>query len=219
MSALYQPKIIEAPVLIGKTIQEAMRIAAQKNMSIRLLDEKEDPDLPIGTIISQNRVPNCPIKAHQSIVVVVSKKTDRKTPNFIGKTFDLITQELKKLDLNCKHYEIAGSQPKGICMAQDPAPGIIMTDSTMTIYICKGQTEPPLFPDLRNKSVDSVKNFLAAVPVNLEIIHTQGLPENHICTVCIVVEQRPRAGSLVTLDPLKPIQVQLRVAPAQVADE
>lgn len=213
MSILYQPKTVETPVLIGKTIQEAMRITAPKNLSIRLLDEKEDSELPAGTIISQNPVACCPIKANQSIIVVVSKKTVRKTPNLIGKQLDNITQDLKNTDFQCRYYEVAGTQPSGTCIAQDPSPGAIATDSVVTIYLCNGQTEPYLFPDFRNKSVQTVQNFLTGTPATIDILHTHEQPDDHTCSACIVIEQRPRAGSIITLDPKRPMHVQLRVAP------
>lgn len=213
MSTLYRPKIIETPLLIGKTIQEAMRITSQKNLSIKLFDEKEDPELPAGTIISQTPAANCPIKANQSMNVVVSKKTGRKAPCLVGKNLDIIQQEMKSQGLTCTYYEIAGKQPTQLCIAQDPAPGALMSDRAIAVYICKGAQEPYLFPNFGNKHVDVVRNFLANYPVTLEIIHSQEVLEEHNCSTCVVLEQRPRAGSMVVLDPQKPVHVQLRVAP------
>lgn len=217
MSMFFAPKVIETPALLGKTIHEAIRITSYKNLSLRLLDEKEDPDLPVGTIISQNPISNCPIKAHQSIMVVVSKKTDRKAPQLVGKSTEQIQEDLKKLSLTSKIYYVPGPQPQGLCVAQDPAPGSNLTDTTITLYMCKGKTGPYLFPNLRNKNLQITRTFLSSAPVNLEIIHSNATQEPHDCDSCVVTDQHPRAGSIVTLDTQKPIHVQLMVSPATQA--
>jgi beta-lactam-binding protein with PASTA domain len=74
MSVVYKTKTLQTPALVGKTVQEALRITANNALSIRLVKEQEDPELPAGTIISQNPLPNTHIKSHQAIQCVISKK-------------------------------------------------------------------------------------------------------------------------------------------------
>jgi beta-lactam-binding protein with PASTA domain len=78
MSFIYQPKTAKTPSLIGKSVQQALNLAATQGLSLRLIAEKEETDIPAGTIISQNPLPNTHIKAHQAIACIVSKKTEQK---------------------------------------------------------------------------------------------------------------------------------------------
>jgi len=44
---------IQAPALVGKQLQNAVALLSQKNLNVRFITQKEDPDLPHGTILSQ----------------------------------------------------------------------------------------------------------------------------------------------------------------------
>lgn len=213
MSMLYQAKTTQTPALVGKTIQEALRITAGKGLSVRLLNEQEDPELPAGTIISQNPLPNTHIKTHQAIYCVVSKQTELRAPKFIGKNLDDCRHELEERGIHCKIYPIASSAPQELCIAQDPAPDTPMSTGTMTLYVSQGNAQQFIFPDLRQKSIEEVQTFLASAPVVVHISHVVEQPEGHSCSQCIVSDQRPRPGTIIHLDKQKPIQVQLIATP------
>ena len=213
MSMLYQSKTTQTPALVGKTIQEALRMAARQGLSIRLINEQEEPELPAGTIISQNPLPNTHTKTHQAIHCVVSKKTEHQAPQLTGKNIEEIKAELESLGISFKIHPIASSAPQDLCIAQDPAPGITMSTKTMTLYISQGNVQQFLFPDLRQKNIDEVQIFLASAPVTIHVSHALEQPEGHSCSQCIVSDQRPRPGTIVHLDKQKPIQVQLIATP------
>jgi hypothetical protein len=213
MSILYKTKTIQAPALVGQTVQEALRITAGKSLSIRMVKEQEDPDLPAGTIISQNPSPNTPIKGHQAIQCVLSKKTERRTPRLLGKKIEDMQAELDAMGLTYKIHPIASSAPDMTCIAQDPAPDTPMTSKMIHVYTAQSTIQQFLFPDLRQKNVGDVKNFLSSAPVIIQVSNAFELPEDHTCTDCIVSDQRPRPGTIVSLDKEKPIQVQLIATP------
>ncbi|HML19393.1 MAG TPA: PASTA domain-containing protein, partial [Candidatus Dependentiae bacterium] len=97
MSFIYQPRAAKTPALVGKSVQQALNLAATQGLSLRLIAEREEPDIPTGTILSQNPLPNTHIKAHQAIACIVSKKTEQKIPNLIGKSENDIARELTSL--------------------------------------------------------------------------------------------------------------------------
>lgn len=64
---------IIVPNFVGKTLNQAIKVASDNNLNLRISAEKEDSQLPEGTIISQ--IPNRQkIKPNQSIYLVISKK-------------------------------------------------------------------------------------------------------------------------------------------------
>ena len=77
---------IEAPNLIGKQANEALVIASNSSLSIKIIGEKEDPELQEGTILHQTPI-NQKVKRNQSLYVLISKKPAPKTiPNLLNKT-------------------------------------------------------------------------------------------------------------------------------------
>ena len=219
MSYIYQTKSTQTPILVGKTVQEALCITAQHSLSIKLIKEQEDPELPSGTIMLQNPQPHTPIKSHQTIHCVVSKKTEQQTPFLLGRNIKDCTPELEALGLKYKIHALASSAPEGMCIAQDPAPGTTLSLKFITLYVAKGILQHYMFPDLRQKSVEKVQTFLSNSPVTIQIMHAFEMPEDHECTNCIVSEQRPRAGTIVFIDKEKPIRVQLVATPVLNSNE
>ena len=213
MSILYQARTTQTPALVGKTIQEALRITAAQGLSMRLVDEQEDPELPAGIVIAQNPLPNTHMKTHQAINCVISKKTDHRAPQLTGKNIEEIQHDMEEKGINLKVHPITSSAPQEMCIAQDPAPNTIMSTKTMTVYISQGNAQQFLFPNLCQKSVEDVQSFLASAPVIVQVSHPFGQPEGHSCSQCIVSDQRPRAGTIVYLDKQKPIHVQLIATP------
>jgi serine/threonine-protein kinase len=219
MSVVYKTKTLQTPALVGKTVQEALRITANNALSIRLVKEQEDPELPAGTIISQNPLPNTHIKSHQAIQCVISKKTEYLTPRLMGKKMEDLQSELDTLGISYKIYPIASSAPEGTCIAQDPSPDTPMSSKVLQVYVAKSTLQQFLFPDLRQKSIEDVKSFLSSAPVIVQVSHAFEQPEGHSCCDCIVSDQRPRPGTIVSLDKEKPIQVQLIATPVVSSNE
>jgi beta-lactam-binding protein with PASTA domain len=219
MSIIYKTKTTQAPALVGKTIQEALRITAQNGLSIILIKEQEDAELPAGTIILQNPQPNTHIKSHQAIQCVISKRTEQYAPQLIGKNINDCTPELDTLRIKYKIHAIANSAPEGMCIAQDPAPTAQMANKTLTLYIANNTLQQYLFPNLRQRSIEDVKNFLASAPVVIQVSHAFEQPEGHTCSECIVSDQRPRPGTIVSLNKATPIQVQLIATPVVNSNE
>jgi len=201
---------IEVPNLIGKTLAEASKILSDHNLNLRILTQKEDPDLPDGTILDQNPVKQ-KIKVNKSIYLVVSKKfVDCKMPEFRGKEFSEIKQFIEKLGIRSKVYYLEGIFKENQCICQFPMPGKLFDkNGKIILYLSSGNSKKPiLFPDFRDLNLKEVIDFLSLynLNANLSFKNSEQYDPNNLYKI---VDQRPLSGSLINLS--KNINIQLHV--------
>lgn len=206
---------LNAPSFIGKDLPNALKIASDNNLNIRVLSEKDDLDLPPGTILSQTPRAGSLIKPHQSIFLLLTKKPQKMTlPSFIHKTKPEIEEDVKKIGVQAKFYPIESAYPQQTCIGQFPAPGTLLhKDVCITVYQAINSTKPFLLPNFTHKPVNEVLDFLSPYGLQPAIIHQSEQPLDHRCDRCIVTHQRPLPGSLITLNDEKPLLIQLQAAP------
>lgn len=214
ISFVFKSKTIHAPALVGKCIDKAVIILSEHNLNIRIVGNKPDSDLPEGTIISQTPSAGSKIKENQTLYVIVAKKpTAILAPDLKQKTISAATHIAQDLGLHIKTYAIPSSAPEQQCIAQFPAAGQEPHNNTMIVYGSAGNNKPVIMPSFMDMLASEVISFLQLHGITPTILHTR--PEllgiNHQCTYCIVVDQRPLAGSLIILKQEKPLAVQLQV--------
>jgi beta-lactam-binding protein with PASTA domain len=215
LQSQYKMQELDTPLLVGKQLREALVILAQHNISPHLLDEKEDPDLPEGTIVSQTPQANTKIKSNQSIYFIISRKpSKRPAPTCINTSLEQAKQELETKNLRYKYYYLPSNHPKDWCFAQNPGPGQLLEDSTVILYISDGNPKPVIMPNFKGKSLESIQDLLQRYPVSIEIVHHPRQLPGHQCITCIVSDQRPLAGSLITFDTQKTLPITLQVQPS-----
>lgn len=203
------------PNIIGKSLQESCELLSEQNLNVRILGRKEDPDLPPHTIISQTPQPNDKIKPHQSVyVVITAQAATNHAPALVGKPLDSITEELEKLNLKSIVHLVPSPYPTGTCIAQLPRPGELISKNTIAIYCAAENKKPIIWPNFKGKSLGTVKELLETANIRPQIIPQPSLlrtTQDHsdFPDSCIVIDQRPRAGTLLNLDANKPITVQL----------
>src|SRR5580693_16266 len=99
---------ISTPHLVGKHVHEILPILSQHKFSLRLIDQKEEADIPEGIILSQIPHPNKAIKPNQPIFIVTTKKPSAiKTPLCLKKNLDTLLPELQKIGINPRIYKLA----------------------------------------------------------------------------------------------------------------
>lgn len=204
---------LEAPALVGKQLQDAVAQLSRKNLNIRLIAQKEDPDLPGGTILSQSPAAGQKIKPHQAIHAVISKKPEKiSAPNLLNKSQETLDRELKALGIRSKIHFLPSNRPANSCIAQYPAPGQPIEENRITIYLSSDNQKQVLVPDFRQQPACEVLEFLQQYNTKVELSHASHRQNDHKCGQnCLVIDQRPLAGSLITLSPEKPLLVQLKV--------
>jgi beta-lactam-binding protein with PASTA domain len=202
------------PVLVGKDIYQAVRILSDLTLNVRILKEQENNDLPQGTILYQIPDAGQPIKAHQSVFLVISHKSAAlRMPNFIGKSMSAIEKEVQNLGISLKSYSIThNNYPSEVCFAQIPALNSIIQQKRITLYIATHNNKPILWPDFRNKTVQETHEFLLhhdIIPAYL--IDTFPIEFEDIPPHAYIKDQRPFSGSLLILDSQHTLKPQFQI--------
>jgi len=211
LSMMYRTKKIIAPTLIGLSIQEAFERTSNNGLNLRLIDQREDAELPEGTIISQNPTPFSAVKPNQTLFCTISKQPVVVAPHLIGSMQEQVLHKLKELGIHGRCYLLESNYPKGYCFVQSPKPQTKLDTKMVTLYVSSGKARPILFPNLKDKPVQDVIEFLKPYGITPTIIHSPPI-ESHTCSnSCFISNQRPVPGTIVTLAPEKPLQVQLQV--------
>lgn len=206
--SLFHHPQIQTPSLVGKNILEAFAHLSNHNLSPRLLDQKIDPDLPEGTIINQIPAAGQYIKQHQTVFLVLSKKPPiTPAPHLIGKT----AQEIKKMGQSApykiKTHQIESNYPTYQCIAQHPRPKEPIAHNTVIAYVCAPSHKPIVWPNFIGKPLEQVTEFLDHYHINPHIVSQS----QRTTSRTKVVDQRPLAGSLVSLNADQPPYVQLHI--------
>lgn len=202
---------LETPQCIGKNIQEALALLADYDLNVKLLEQKEDDDIEAGTVIAQNPNFKQKVKPHQTVFLVVSKKKEKIVAlKLVGKTVTTITQELKAQNIVHKNYEVPSPYPPDICIAQIPSAGQPLEEHKIITYSAAPAAQEYIFPDVTKNSIKKTISFLQEYGITPQLAHVSKQDKNHVCKNCIIVEQKPLAGSIVKLD--NSLDVQLRVS-------
>lgn len=210
---IYRPHQVPIPHLVGYSIHDAVRSASDHQLNIRIINEKEDANLPDGTII--NQIPKSPglTKSSQTIYCTASKRPEKMmVPSFLKQSKAMILKELNALGMRSKIEYLPSDLPKDHCFAQYPSPGSFLEDEPIIIYLARSAQEPIVWPNLKGQSVSEVQNFLQLNGIEVNSSHTTLQEPYHICTQhCVVVDQRPLAGTILPESSLSTIHVQLYV--------
>ena len=204
---------VQVPALVGKQLQNAVAALSEKNLNLRFITQKSDPDLPHGTILSQTPSAGKKIKPHQAIHVVISKKPEKlAAPMLINKSITAIEKELALQSIRNKTYSVSSKKPINSCIAQFPAPGTPLEENKVVTYLSCGNQKQLLMPNLQGKPISEATEFLNRYNVQVEIQKSSQKKYNSKSGANnIIINQRPLAGSFVTFEPDKPLFVQLQI--------
>ena len=199
------------PNVLGYSLSEAVSLISSKNLQVRLLSSKEDEQVKEGTVLSQNPTPASSIRPQQTVFLVVScKKVRSKTPTCMNKLYEILKSELAEQEINHKVHYVPSNHPSGTCIAQIPEAGTELPSQSLILYVSQKSENPlVLLPSFKEHSLQEVVNFLKKNKIPFSLFHTHLMEPDHTCTSCIVVEQKPLAGSFI--DIRTPPTMQLKV--------
>lgn len=201
---------VTTPHLIGKQVHEILSTATKHKLNIRLMDQKEEADLPEGIIINQIPASGTCIKPNQPLLIVTTKKpTPLRAPLCVGLTVDHLIKQLNKTDIRPRIYHLPHAYPEKICFAQSPQPDEPLEQNRLIIYISAGNDKPVIWPNFITLPLEEVIDFLEGYSIKPHIINDSANARHH--NEYRVTDQRPFAGTLLTLDNKTPLSVQLRV--------
>jgi eukaryotic-like serine/threonine-protein kinase len=203
MGKFFGNRTIQAPYIVGKTVRDAVLELSAYNLNMRVLSHAIDADLPDGTIVEQMPLPGVVIKPYQSLYVVISKKPDSiKTPLCIGKSYNEIVDMFKSAGIKGKFYRVSSTQPIDYCISQMPLSGSPIEHDGVTVYLASpGITQSyVLVPDMRGALVQEIREMLALYGIKLDIQRDEYSKHNTLLDECIIIAQKPLAGSLIKIE-------------------
>ena len=162
-----QPKDVALPKLVGLTFDEAKAKVAESKITVKIQEEKYDPEVPEGKIISQDPKYQenfaFTVKEGSTINVIISKGQELvKVTKLVGKTKDEARKELKELGLEMElEEEYSDEVEAGIIIEQDKQEGEeILVGSKVKVKASLG-IEQVEVPDLKGLSEDEAKAKIA----------------------------------------------------------
>lgn len=210
LNFFYKSHNIAMPHLVGKQIQQALIELSSHTLNSRILAEKEDPHVPVGTILSQIPLPTQKVKPHQTVLLTTAKHPQQQSAlDFKGKQETDIETFLKNHKIRYKKFFIESLTPEKNCITHIPAPGKQLSKDGMILYFSHDTSHMVLFPSFEKQPVEDVKIFLKQYGLTPTIFHTSSHSDKHTCKECTVKEQKPLAGSFVNLK--DPFSIQLKV--------
>lgn len=199
LRSLSHVEIVEVPPLVGLHMHDAIKILSSHQLNVRILAEKEDPDIQEGIIVSQTPLPLQRVKPHQSIFVVITRKPPQpKAPTLYGLSQDQAQLKTQEAGLTLKCSLLESTYPQGSIIAQGVQPGDEVDDKSIHAYCSSGTTSLRIVPDLKGKRVDEVISFFKQYSIKVDVKHPDA-ELGHSCSSCTIRDQRPFAGTLIDL--------------------
>jgi serine/threonine-protein kinase len=201
---------LQNPSIIGLPLTEAIKILSDNNLNPRIMAEKEEPDLPEGTILSQTPAAQQRVKPNQPVFLVVARKpAPLFSPPLLNKTTDEVGLALKRFNVHAKQYYLYAPTPREMCIGQYPSVQEPILGKKMTLYMSAGKNPLMLFPNLKSALLQDANSCLGNYNFTTKVFHSTPIEPEHSCSSCTVVDQKPLPGSII--DVRKPIYVQLQV--------
>jgi len=205
-------RIILMPSLIGKTVHDVVLILSENQLNMRIINQKSSSEVLPGTILSQSPAPYEKIKAHQSVFVVLSKYPPvAMVPDLRTQLLDAANNMATSLGVRTICYRLSSLYPTNQCIGQMPSAHEQMDGNTIMLYVSDGISRPIIWPDFKNKLIGDVLEFFRSHEIESEVLHSNYIDNAHSCQNCIIVDQRPLAGSLIKNDSNKKIRAQFLV--------
>jgi beta-lactam-binding protein with PASTA domain len=113
---------VHAPLLLGKTVSDAQRIAASQHLSVAVASGRQDPQTAAGSIVAQDPSANAGIAAGGTIHVVVSEGSGM-VPSLRGLAVAAAQQALASAGLRsgATRYTHDDTVAAGMIVDQSPA--------------------------------------------------------------------------------------------------
>ena len=173
VSRLTEPKEVVLPNLVGVKIDEAKKIAEEKNLKIEISSEEYNGQYEEGKIISQDPLysDNYNIKMGTTIKVVVSKGIEQATvPKVVGMTEEEATKALETAKLKVQKIEEENKKIEaGYVISQETEPDTkVLAGDTVIIHVSTGVKKVAV-PSVIGKSEDEAKKTLSDLGFSVKV--------------------------------------------------
>lgn len=201
-----QTSSVITPSVIGKNLQESVEALSKQRLGIRLLKEQEDSSMPEGVLMDQFPRPGQSVRPNQDVFVTISKRPKLfQAPNFLCLKHKDILGIAAKHGIDVNLVFLYSAHIPNTCYAQAPRHGVEMKTRKMIACISQGIFPLIIMPNFKGHELGEVKDFLDKSNVHFDLATTGKSLDN-----CVVTEQSPMPGSIITSD--RPVQIQLQVS-------
>jgi eukaryotic-like serine/threonine-protein kinase len=204
---------IEVPSLVGKKLPQAQLILEEQDLQVELLDSVYRPDLPTGTIVSQDPMPTKKsgvyVKEGRIIRVQLSKRTRLvEMPPLIDRSERFAESVLKNRGLRFTKVYRATSEADGAVLAQhykgrDIKEGTrIPIGSLIELIVGRNEAQQPVeLPNLVGMTISEARGRLSGTSLSLLLGSCEGCADAQDSTSAVITVQGPEFISEGTMIP------------------
>lgn len=186
------PELVEIPDVTGETLQQARQLLRRAGLAPQV-QRAFHPEVPDGTVIEQNPLPEREIEVGTEVVLTVSRgPRPVPVPDVVGRSASDAEAVLAAAALeSTTTQEFSNQVPRGRVIRQSPAADArVIPGTTVELVISRGPRNFPM-PNVIGMSRDQAIAELRALGLEVEALRVPGSSGDR------VVGQQPRAGSTV----------------------
>ncbi len=158
--ALMGPNLVRVPAVTGTELTDARARAEELGLKLSVVDRVRTPDVPEGSIVSQDPERG-EIEEGRAIEVVVSQGLPlSRVPDLVGLELAKAKDRLDEAKLEMRTASLEYSaKPKGVVIEQDPADGKLEWGQTISVVVSRGP-RPIEVPNVTGMKVEEAQEKL-----------------------------------------------------------
>lgn len=184
------------PNITGCQLADMTKTCSALRLRIEIIQTKEDPELPDGTVVHQTPAPGHHVKERQTVFVAVTHKpADALTPSLIGASRETVINVCAQHNLKPKFYALSYPYPVDHCFCQWPSPEMPLKDKTLICYVAAQEENHALWPNFKGHGLQETSAALAEHGI---AVRTNTTPKAGLRYY--IVDQQPKAGARIDLN-------------------
>ena len=156
----------EAPDFVGKTYEEAKKLAEEEGFTLKEGEELYDSSIAEGLICMQDPDAGSQARKGSTITVNISKGSkEGMVPNILGYNYTEVDELLEKYGYSLGNVkEATSTEPKGVIIEQTPTAGSSLDkESKIDVVVSDGKgKEKGVVPSITGLTLDAAKKAITA---------------------------------------------------------
>ena len=205
VSRLTEPKEVVLPNFVGTKIDDAKKLAEEKNLKIEVSSEEYNSQYSEGLIISQDPLysDNYNIKMGTTVKVVVSKGIEQAiVPKVIGMTEEEAIKALEDAKLKVEKVEEENKKIEaGYVISQETdADSKVLAGDTVIIHVSTGVKKASV-PSVIGKSEEEATKTLSDLGFSVKIVNDEDSSKDNgiVLKQSLDVDKEVEVGTAITL--------------------
>ena len=146
------PDQVQAPVLVGLSLEEARRLAEEAGLQLAVVGERHDSSIPALNISAQTITAGEMVRKGETIGVVISQGPNFVTvPAIEGLPITTAEPGLREMGLDISQKDVWNKKAEGIILSQYPPAGSIVSEGSVVTLIVSSGPRLMLDVNLDNK--------------------------------------------------------------------